>query len=158
MVPAGVLITLGAVTLVLGSSMFLSPAAAVMASVGFGLTFVAVFLARRNHWWTLIPAGLFVGIAAWVIIGTRLAVVGWHPVPVVLFLGIGFISIWLSSVQKRRMRWSLVTGLAVVLASLLYMLALLLVRWISLWPVALVVIGLAVPLVALFVDRRRSRA
>ncbi len=157
MIPSGVLLTFGAVTLVLGSSVFVSPVSAIMTSAGMGMTFLAVFLVWRNHWWAMIASGAFVGLAAWVIVGMGFAVVGWHPVPVVLFLGLSFVAIWASSVQKRRMRWSLVTGSVVVLAAMLYMLGLLLARWIALWPIALVVAGLAVPLVALLADRRRAR-
>lgn len=154
-IPAGVLLTCGAVTLVLGSSLFASPAAAALASLGLGMTFLAVFLARRNHWWALIPAGAFVGIAAWVVAGIRFAVIGWHPVPAVLFIGLSFVAIWLSSVQKRRMRWSLLVGSLIAIAAVLYFVGLLLARWAALWPIALVIVGAATPLVLLLAERRR---
>ena len=41
---------------------------------------------------------------------SRFPVIGWHPVAPLLFLGISFLVIWLYSVQKQRMRWSLLVG------------------------------------------------
>jgi hypothetical protein len=157
-VPAGILGTVGIVTIVLGAGMFRTPLAAEMTAAGFGLTFLAVFLTRRNHWWALIPAGLFLGIALWAFAGSRFAVVGWHPVPVVAGLGLSFFAIYLSAIQKRRMRWCLLVGSLVTVAALAYLLALLLARWLALWPLALVLAGLAVPPAVLVADRRRRRA
>jgi hypothetical protein len=156
-IPAGVLGTIGVVTLVLGAGMFRTVEAAEMTATGFGLTFLSVFLSRRNQWWALIPSGAFLGTAAWAFAGSRFAVVGWHPVPVVLGLGLSFFAIYLSAIQKRRMRWCLLAGSLTVAAALVYLLALLLVRWIALWPLALVVAGLCVPAALLLADRRRRR-
>jgi hypothetical protein len=158
LIPAGVLFTVGVVTLVLGADMFMSPLTAVLTAVGFGLTFLAVFLTRRNHWWALIPAGAFLGTALWAFVGSRFPVVGWHPVPVVLCVGLSFFSIYLSAIQKLRMRWCLLVGSLVVAASIVYLLALLLARWLALWPLVLVVAGLGVPAGFFLADRRRRRA
>ncbi|MCX7031820.1 MAG: hypothetical protein NTU62_17095 [Spirochaetes bacterium] len=156
-IPAGVLFTIGVVTLVLGAGMFMSPVAAELTTAGFGLTFLSVFLTRRNQWWALIPAGAFLGSALWAFVGSRFPVVGWHPVPVVLCVGLSFFSIYVSAFEKRRMRWCLLVGFLVVSAALAYLLALLLTRWLALWPLALVVAGLCVPAAILLVDRRRRR-
>ena len=153
-IPAGTLGTVGVVTLVLGAGMFMSPVAAELTAAGLGLTFLSVFLTRRNHWWALIPAGAFLGAALWAYAGTRFPVMGWHPVPVVLCVGLSFFSIYLSAIQKRRMRWCLLVGSLVVAAALVWLLALLLARWLALWPLALVIAGLAVPAVFLLADRR----
>jgi hypothetical protein len=158
LIPAGVLFTIGVVTLVLGAGMFMSPVAAELTAAGFSLTFLSVFLTRRNHWWALIPAGAFLGTALWSFVGSRLPVIGWHPVPVVLCVGLSFFSIYLSAIQKRRMRWCLLAGSLVVAAALAYLLALLLTRWLALWPLALVVAGLCVPAGFLLADRRRRAA
>ena len=157
LIPAGVLFTVGVVTLVLGAGMFMSPVAAEIAAAGFGMTFLAVFLTRRNQWWALIPAGAFLGAALWAFAGARFPVIGWHPVPVVLCVGLSFFSIYLSAIQKRRMRWCLLAGSLTVAAALVYLLALLLVRWMSLWPLALVVVGLCVPAGLFLVDWRKRR-
>jgi hypothetical protein len=154
-IPAGVLGTLGVVTLVLGAGMFRTAVTAEMTAAGFGLTFLAVFLTRRNQWWTLIPAGAFLGLALWGFVGSLFAVIGWHPVPVVLGVGLSFFAIYLSAIQKRRMRWCLLAGSLVVAASFIYLLALLLVRWMNLWPLALVVAGICVPAALLLADHRR---
>jgi hypothetical protein len=155
LIPAGVLFTIGVVTLVLGAGMFMSPVAAELAAGGFGLTFLAVFVIRRNQWWALIPAGVFLGAGLWAFVGTRFPVIGWHPVPVVLCLGLSFFSIYLSAIQRQRMRWCLLVGSLVIAAAFAYLLSLLLARWLALWPLALVVAGLCVPTVFLLVDWRR---
>jgi hypothetical protein len=154
-IPAGVLLTTGIVTLILGLHRLIGPVSACLFSLGLGLTFLAVFLSRRNHWWALIPTGAFAGIAAWVLLGTRFPVVGWHPVPVLFFIGVGFLCIHAASLQKSRMRWSLFTGCGVAGASLFYLLGLLLARWSVLWPVVLLLAGTLVPAVLLLSDRLR---
>jgi hypothetical protein len=157
LIPAGVFLTIGVVTLVLGAGMFMSPLAGVLTAAGFGGTFLAVFLTRRNQWWAIIPAGAFLGVALWAIVGSRFGVIGWHPVPVVLCVGLSFFLIYFSAIQRRRMRWCLLVGALVVAAALVYLLALLLARWLALWPLALVVAGVCVPASFLVVDRRRRR-
>lgn len=157
-IPAGILLTSGIVILILGLNRIASPASACLFSLGLGLTFLAVFLSRLNHWWALIPAGLFTGISAWVLAGRRFAVIGWHPVPVLFFLGAAFLAIYAASWQKGRMRWSLLTGCIVAAAALLYLLGLLLARWSALWPVVLLLAGVLVPgAISLAERRRRSR-
>jgi hypothetical protein len=158
LIPSGVLFTIGVVTLVLGAGMFMIPLAAVLTAAGFGLTFLSVFLTRRNHWWALIPACASLGTALWAFVGSRFPVVGWHPIPVVLCVGLSFFWIYLSAIQKRRMRWCLLAGSLVVAAAVVYLLALLLVRWLALWPLVLVVAGLGLPAGFLLADRKRRRA
>ena len=75
-----------------------------------------------------------------------------------MFLGLAFLIIWLYSVQKRRMRWSLLAGALVISAAFLYLLGILLARWSILWPVLLLLAGLLIPLWVLLVDRRRKDA
>ncbi len=156
-IPAGVLGTIGVVTLIVGAGMFRTVEAAELTAAGFGLTFLSVFLSRRNQWWALMPAGAFLGTALWAFVGSRFVVIGWHPVPVVLGVGLSFFAIYLSAIQKRRMRWCLLAGALVVAAAFVYLLALLLARWLALWPLALVVVGLCVPAALLLADRRRRR-
>jgi len=156
-IPAGVLFTAGVVTLVLGAGMFIRPLAAVLTAAGFGFTFLAVFLTRRNHWWALIPAGVFLGTALWAFVGSRFPVVGWHPVPVVLCAGLSFFAIYLSAIQKLRMRWCLLAGSLMVAAAIIYLLALLLARWLALWPLVLVVAGFGIPAGFFLADLRRRR-
>ena len=153
-IPAGAFFTVGIVTLVFGWNRFFSLDSASLFSLGFGLTFLALFWYRHGHWWVLIPSGAFVGIAAGVEIGGRLPIIGWHPVAELFCLGISFLVIWLYSVQKKRMRWSLIVGSLIVSISFLYLLGILLARWSILWPIALLLAGLLIPLLIVIVDRR----
>jgi len=155
-IPAGALLTLGIVTLIFGWNRFFSPDAASSFSLGFGLTFLTLFYFRRGHWWVLIPSGVFIGLAAWVEMVIHAPMIGWHPVAPLLSLGISFFVIWMYSVQKERMRWSLLVGALVVSASFLYLLGILLARWSILWPVILLLAGLLFPL-WMAVAGRRSR-
>ncbi len=156
-IPAGVFLTGGVVTLIMGSDMFMSPTSASLFSTGMGLTFISVFLTRRNHWWALIPACVFFGLAGWSVLGSGVPAIGFHPVFPIFMLGISFLVIYLYSVQKAKMRWSLITGSLVVFVSFCYLLAILLARWIVLWPIVLLLIGLLVPVGILFAERRPSK-
>ena len=153
-IPAGAFLTVGIVTLIFGWNRFFSPDSASLFSLGFGLTFLTLFYFRRGHWWVLIPSGVFIGQSVWVEMVTRLPVIGWHPIAPLFFLGISFLVIWLYSVQKQRMRWSLLVGALVVSGSLLYLLGILLARWSILWPVILRLAGLLFPLWVLVAGRR----
>ncbi len=155
-IPAGALLTVGIVTLVFGWNRFFSADSASLLSLGFGLTFLGLFFYLRGHWWMLLPSGVFIGCAAWVAVASRSPVIGWHPVIPAFCLGLAFLVIWLYSVQKRRMRWSLLVGALIDTAAFLYLLAVLLARWIMLWPVLLLLAGLLVPLGILLAERRRG--
>jgi hypothetical protein len=153
-IPAGAFLTIGIVTLVFGWNRFFSPDSASLFSLGFGLTFLTLFHFRRGHWWVLIPCGVFIGLSAWVEMIGAVPVLGWHPIAPLLFLGISFLAIWLYSVQKQRMRWSLLAGALIASASVLYLLGILLARWSILWPVILLLAGLLFPLWVLAAGRR----
>jgi hypothetical protein len=155
-IPAGAFLTVGIVTLVFGWDKFFSLDSAALFSLGFGLTFLALFSFRRGHWWTLIPSGVSIGIAIWVEMASHYPMIGWHPVAPLIFLGISFLLIWLYSVQKRRMRWSLLVGVIIVSASFLYLLGIFLAHWSILWPVVLLLAGLVIPLWIVFSERRRK--
>jgi len=154
-IPAGALFTSGLVTLVFGLHRIASLSSASLFSLGVGLTFLAVFLTRRNHWWALLPAGIFIGLGSWAELGSRFGLIGWHPVSVVFCLGISFLVVYLYSVQKRRMRWSLLTGVIVVAVSFFYLLVILLSRWSMLWPVVLLLAGVLLPLWLVLAERGR---
>jgi hypothetical protein len=154
-IPAGAFLTLGIVTLIFGWNRFFSPDSAGLFSLGFGLTFLALFYFRRGHWWVLIPSGVFIGLSAWVEMIERVPLIGWHPLAPLFFLGMSFVAIWLYSVQKQRMRWSLLVGVLILGVSILYLLGILLARWSVLWPVILLLSGLLFPLWIL-ISRRRA--
>ncbi len=156
-IPAGAFLTLGIVTLVFGWNRFLSLDSASLSSLGFGLTFLTLFGFRRGHWWVLIPSGAFIGLAVWAELGSHVAFIGWHPVAPLLFTGIAFLVIWGFSVQKSRMRWSLIVGSLVTAASVLYLLGILLSRLSILWPAVLLLAGLLIPLWIAVTGRRKRR-
>jgi len=154
-IPSGAFLTVGIVTAVFGWNRFFSADSASLFSLGFGLTFLTLFYFRRGHWWTLIPSGLFMGLSLWVAGVRRLPLIGWHPVAPLLFLGVAFLVIWLYSVQKARMRWSLLVGSLILTASVLYLLGILLSHLSILWPVVLLLAGLLIPAWIAVLERRR---
>jgi hypothetical protein len=155
-IPSGAFLTVGIVTLVFGWDKFFSLDSAALFSLGFGLTFLALFSFRRGHWWVLIPSSTFIGLAIWVAMVGHYPVIGWHPLAPLVCLGVGFLLIWTYSVQKSRMRWSLLVGTLIVSASFLYLLGILLARWSILWPIVLLLAGLLIPLWIVFSERRRK--
>jgi hypothetical protein len=156
-IPAGVLFTTGVVALILGTNRFFSPQSAIIFSIGFGLTFLSVFMTRKNHWWALIPACTFFGIAGWTAQIMGIPALGYHPVFLIFSIGAAFLVIYLYSYQKIKMRWSLFTGGIIVITSFCYLVAILLAQWSILWPLLLILIGLLVPVGILFMERRSKR-
>jgi hypothetical protein len=157
-IPAGAFLTLGIVTLVFGWNRFFSLESASLFSLGLGCTFLSLFYYRRGHWWVLIPSGFLIGTAVWAGMGVWSGLIGWHPVAPLLFLGLSFLAIWLYSVQKKRMQWSLLVGIIIVTVAVFYLLGILLARWSILWPVILLLGGLLIPLWVLAMERRRHGA
>ena len=153
-IPAGELITCGIVTLVLGLGGIFTLDSAGFFTLGLGLSFLTLFYSLRSHWWMLIPAGFSVGSAAWILVGSHLSLIGWHPVLPLFFLGVAFLVIYLYSVRGQRMSWSLLVGFIIVTVSILYLLGILLARWSILWPVVLLLAGLLIPVWIFFIDRR----
>jgi len=156
-IPAGELITCGIVTLILGLSGILSLDSAAFFALGLGLSFLILFYSLRSHWWMLIPSGFSIGAAAGILVGNHFPPIGWHPVIPLFFLGVAFLVIYLYSVQRQRMRWSLLVGLIIISVSLLYLLGIFLAHWSILWPIVLLLAGLLIPLWILFIDRRAGR-
>lgn len=155
-IPAGELLTCGIVTLILGLNRVFSLDSAALFAFGLGLSFLTLFYSLRGHWWLLIPSGFSLGLAAWIAEGGHFHLIGWHPVLPLFFLGTAFLVIYLYSVQRRRMRWSLLVGFIVMSVSLLYFLGILLARWSILWPVVLLLAGLLFPLWIVVGDRRAA--
>ena len=107
---------------------------------------------------TLPKTNFFIGCAVWIVMGSRVPVFGWHPIMPLACLGISFLFIWFYSVQKRRMRWSLIVGLIIVVAAFFYLLGVLLARWSILWPILLLLAGLLIPVWISLRDRRGTGA
>jgi hypothetical protein len=156
-IPAGELITCGIVTLILGLDGIFTLDSAAFFALGLGLSFLTLFYSLRSHWWMLIPSGVSLGAAAGILVGNHYPLFGWHPVIPLFFLGIAFLVIYLYSVQRQRMRWSLLVGFIIITVSILYLLGILLARWSILWPVVLLLAGLLIPVWIIFIDRRAGR-
>lgn len=108
-----------------------------------GLSFVVIYLLRRENWWAIIPAGVLITLAA---IAT-LAAFGWDEDGValggLLFFGIGltFVLVALLPNVEGRMTWAWIpAGILLAMGVLLTMSAFELMRFI--WPVALILVGL----------------
>jgi hypothetical protein len=156
--PTGFLLTLGFLTLLVGVDAYWSLEALALFCAGTGLTFLMVFALRRNQWWALIPASACLGIAGWLAGATRIPVVGFHPVLPVFCVGISFLVVYQISVQRRRMRWSLLTGSIIVAASFAYLFFVLLSRWSMLWPMLLLLFAFLLPLTGILAERARRRS
>jgi hypothetical protein len=143
--PTGLSFSLGFLTMLMGFDRLLTLETAALLSAGAGLTFLAVFLSRKNHWWALITTGACIGVAGWLGGSSLIPVIGLHPVFPLFFTGLSFLAIYLSFVMKRKLRWSLITGAVLVASSLGYLLILLLSRWEMLWPAILLLVGVAIP-------------
>jgi hypothetical protein len=114
-----------------GGSMFLGM---------LGLSFVLVYLRRREHWWAVIPAGTLLTLAG-------VAFVEALPLGIdgggIFFLGVGLTFLLLSALPtpQGRMRWALIpAGVLVVMGMLLMAQSMLLFRY--LWPLAFILGGL----------------
>jgi hypothetical protein len=144
--PAGALLGLGAlIAFVEGTNAQGEWGAAILlASAGIG--FGAVYVRSRARWWTLIPAGLLLGVS---IIVAFVPIVKGGPSVAVIVLGIlaaALVAFALVPIRGRRMLWALVP------AAIFGVVAGFLARgqekllepfnWVA--PVALLVIGLAV--------------
>lgn len=156
--PTGFFFTLGFSTLLMGIEGLWSVEAIAPLCAGTGLTFLAVFVLRRNQWWALIPAFACMGTSGWLLSAAWMPVVGFHPVLPVFCVGLSFLVVYLNSVQRRRMRWSLLTGSLIVACSFGYLLLLFLSRWRMLWPVLLLLFALLLPLTGVLIGRAQKRA
>lgn len=126
--PAGFLFTIGLDILIIGINNFFAVYSGIVFTIGTGLTFLVVFLFRRKHWWALIPSGLSFGFTAWIILLINNSIIGYHPVILIVSLGISFMTIYLLSVQKQKKKWSLITGCINIIISLLYFIVILIYK------------------------------
>jgi hypothetical protein len=156
--PTGFFFTLGFITLLLGIDALWSLESLAVFCAGAGATFLAIFMLRHHQWWALIPSSACLGSAAWLLSATRIPVIGFHPFLPVFCVGIAFLVVYLNSVQKKRMRWSLVTGSLIVAVSFVYILVVLLSQWKMLWPVLLLLFATLLPLAGVLAERGRKRS
>ncbi len=111
---------------------------------GIGLSFWAVYLANREHWWAIIPGGVLVTLAVVASMETvfqrteqRVETGG------IFFAGLGltFALVGLLPTARGRMRWAFIPALVLLLMGLLiFAAAEQLINY--LWPLALILAGL----------------
>lgn len=121
---------------------------------GLGLAFVAVFLARRDFWWAIIPGGVMLTLA--VVAGLASTLAG-ELVGGILFLGIGltFVLVSLVPTPAGRMRWALIPAAVLLVLGLAAFAAAGGALFNYVWPVVLILAGLY--LLARFVRAGRAR-
>ncbi len=142
-IPAFTLLSIGAVIILGWRGINLGEWRAPIVLFGMALGFWAILVARKEHWWALVPAGVLTTVGVLFGLWSRLTEAGRPPV---LYIGIGLVFLLLYAIRydERDARWAsipagalLLLG-AVTLASALSLPALL-VEW---WPIGLVVLGL----------------
>ncbi len=111
---------------------------------GIGLSFWAVYLANREHWWAIIPGGVLLTLAVVASMETvfqrteqRVQTGG------IFFIGLGltFALVGLLPAPRGRMRWAFIPALVLLLMGLLvFAAAEQLINY--LWPLALILAGL----------------
>lgn len=106
-----------------------------------GLSFALVYLARREHWWAIIPSGSLFSVAAMILVASTAAA---GMALGVLFLGtaLTFLLIyWLPQPTDDR-RWALIPAGILALMGVLALLALSELRLLNyLWPLTLIIGG-----------------
>ena len=131
----------------LGALMLLEAAAPMAAAVwggpiflgSMGLAFVAVYLARRENWWAIIPGGVFLSLGVVAGVSSR---VGGAEAGTILFLGLAatFGLVYLALGPHRPRGWALVVGAALLaLALVVSTTAVGIASY--LWPLILILLG-----------------
>lgn len=107
---------------------------------GIGLAFLLVYLANRENWWAIIPAGVMLTLSAVVLLSeyfTGIEVGG------IFFLGLGltFAVVAILPTQHGQMKWAFIpAGVLLVMGLLITAAMSPLINY--LWPVALILAGL----------------
>jgi hypothetical protein len=153
-IPAGFSFTVGAVFLLFGMSHLFTLPGACMVSAGLACTFLVIFLLHKTHWWSLLPAGAFAGFPLWVLAAQAQPRIGFHPVVLVFCIGLAFLVIFFSSVQRRKMRFALVAGGTIAAVDILYYLFIAFYEFNLFWAILLVVLGVLLPFMYFIYDRR----
>ncbi len=112
----------------------------VLVLLGISLGFLTVYLFARRHWWSIIPAGVMLALAAAILLEDRLGETGFITV---FFLGMGITFGWvaLTPTPQGRMNWAWIpAGIMVLMALLFSINAGPLFGYI--WPIALILGGL----------------
>jgi hypothetical protein len=149
-IPAFLLLGIGAIIIARWRQIDLGGWDLAIILFGLALGFWAVLLARREHWWALIPAGAFTVLGLLVALWPRL-----DPAMRVtlLELGVGlvFVLLYLVRYEEADTRWAAIPAAALLLLGLVNLISSVtptgVVRdW---WPILLIIAGLVLAVVAL---------
>jgi hypothetical protein len=155
--PAGFLFTIGLDILIIGINNIFTPDSGIVFSIGIGLTFLLIFLFRKKHWWSLIPAGISLGFAIWIILIKNNSYIGYHPIILIFNLGITFIIIYIYSVQKIKKKWALITGSIITVVSLMYFVIILIYKNRFLLSIILIILGAGILIFLLIMEILKRR-
>jgi hypothetical protein len=153
-IPAGVAFSFGTLTLIVGIGKFISFFSACILGVGLGTTFLFIFLLQKAQWWALLPAGSLYGISLWISMTSVQPEIGYHPIFLILCIGIAFLCIYFFSVQKQKMRFALYTGSAIVLCAVIYYFLISFFEFKLFWAIVLISMGIFTPIVFLITNKR----
>lgn len=153
-IPAGVAFTIGIITVIDGIDNLFSVFALSIFCLGLAVTFLLVFLLRKTEWWALLPAGALTGISAWIFLSSIQPVIGFHPVALIFFVGTAFVAIYFFSVQKKKMRFALITGLIIVGSAIIYYFIVVFNEYVLLWPILLVALGILFPFAFNIIEKK----
>lgn len=109
-----------------------------------GVSFLAIYLLRRENWWAIIPAGVLFTLAAIAVLAATGLEERGFELGGLLFFGIGltFCLVALLPTPDGRMTWAWIpAGIMLVMGVLITASAMEIMRF--LWPAVLIVIGLA---------------
>jgi hypothetical protein len=142
--PSGFFLTIGFDILIIGINNLFNIDSSIAFSLGIGLTFLTIFLFRKKHWWALIPSGISFGFVTWIILMKSQSIIGYHPVVLIFYLSLSFLTIFIFSVQKQKKKWALLTGAILFAISLLYFLIILIYKNKLLLSIILIILGFGI--------------
>jgi len=155
-IPAGVAFSFGSFTLVVGISKIFSLTAATILGIGFGTTFLIVFLLQKAQWWALLPTGSLYGVSLWISMVSIQPQISYHPVFLLLCIGVSFLCIYFFSVQKLKMRFALFTGSIIILSAVIYYFLIFFIEFKLFWAILLIVLGISIPIIFIIINKKSA--
>lgn len=142
-IPAFTLLGIGGGIIMSWRNIELGAWSAALVLFGMALGFWAILLVRREHWWSLVPAGVLTTVGVLLGLWDQLSQMGRLAI---LFTGIGVMFLLLYAIRydEHDARWASVPAGALLLLGVVTLInALSLPAWlVSWWPIALVIGGL----------------
>lgn len=156
-IPAFTLLGIGAGLFLTWRNVELGEWAPSLVLAGLALSFWAILIVRKEHWWALVPAGVLTTVAILLGLWTRLDGTGRMAV---LLVGIGlmFLLLYVMRYDEHDARWAAVPAGALLLLGVVVLIdALPLPVWLQdWWPIIMVIAGAL--LITLGLTRRKPAA